>query len=90
MYAIVFFDRLEYRHRPLFRDRDNGVIVVWETAKEAEEQSCDLYHPLVVNADLLPFAQFNQSAASREWRPRSDTRPSALDAHLAMGGSEPD
>jgi hypothetical protein len=66
MYAVVYFDRLEYQSHPVFHDRDAGEIYAWETMHEALINCAGLYQAQVVDASTLPFKAFNCSAAMRE------------------------
>ena len=56
-HAVIFFDKLEYQTRPIFKDRDDHVIYAWADKAQAEASAARLYRGRVVSADSLPYGQ---------------------------------
>lgn len=55
MYAVIFFDKLEYQRRPVFWNRDKGEIQVWHDKNDAQKEADTRYHAVVVLANTLPY-----------------------------------
>lgn len=50
MYYIIFWDKLEYQRRPLFYDRDEGLICVYPSRKVALREAA-----VKAQAMVLPY-----------------------------------